>query len=421
MTTVLVTAATGNIGTNLVPALLQHGVTVRALVRSKADAIARFGDHIEVSVGDFADRPSLADAMPGVDRVFLNSADGPDKVAHELAVIDAAVAAGVGGIVKLSSVLAEPGSPLPGLDWHGRIEAHLATCGVPSVVLRANFLMSNVLAARDAIRSGQLPAPAGDGKVSMLDPRDVSALAAAVLATADLQPNTLILTGGQAISYRDVAAELSHAIGRNIDYVDLPPEAASRGFADAGLPSWLVTHLNGAFDLIRRGELGFVTDTVAVVTRRQPHTFAAYARDHVGLFGGGTPAEDWIDGLAAEPQDLARLFINRVNAGDEAGLESLYEPDAILHFPPGNIARGRQAIREALSQILASRPNMAGHSTGVLRLGDLALTTGTWSMTGTAPDGQQFRTGGHTAEIVRRQADGTWRMVIDEPNITVIP
>jgi uncharacterized protein YbjT (DUF2867 family) len=115
---------------------------------------------VEVVLGDFTAPNSLRDALAGVDRVFLTSANGPDEVAHEAAVIDAIVAASVRLLVKLSALGAQVGSPLPGLDWNGQIEQHLRQSGVPAVVLQSNLFMSNLFASADAVAAGALPAPA---------------------------------------------------------------------------------------------------------------------------------------------------------------------------------------------------------------------------------------------------------------------
>jgi ketosteroid isomerase-like protein len=109
---------------------------------------------------------------------------------------------------------------------------------------------------------------------------------------------------------------------------------------------------------------------------------------------------------AAEPEDLARLFVERANAGDVEGLVALYEPDAVVAFPPGNVATGRGAIRQVYSEFVGPGVKLTpGAPQPTLRVGDLALTS-------TRLDG-----GAVTAEIARRQPDGTWRWVIDQPNV----
>lgn len=314
MTTVLVTGATGNIGGHLVAALQGRGVAVRAFVRDPGRAAA-LDPGVDLAVGDFADPASLEAAMEGVDRVFLTSADGPDKVAHETAVIDAAAAAGVAQVVKLSTIGAAAGSPLPGFDWHGRIEEHLRRSELSQVVLRASFFMSNLLASADAVRNGgRLVAPAGRGRVAMIDPRDVAAVAAAVLAGDGHDRRTYTLTGGQALSWHEAAAALATATGQPVEFVDVPEEAARQGLVEAGLPDWLVAHLIGAFGCIRRGELESTTDTVRALTGRRPRTFADFARDHAPAFAarpapvaaGPRPGGPPDGGRAPEPGGVGR-------------------------------------------------------------------------------------------------------------------
>jgi uncharacterized protein YbjT (DUF2867 family) len=284
--TVLVTGATGNVGSAVVRALVERGEPVRAFVRDPS----RLPGGVEAAVGDFADPVALDRALDGVDRVFLSSGDGPQKVAHESAVIRAAAAAGVALIVKASTWGAQAGSPLPGLDWNGRIEDHLRASGVPAVSLRSGFYMTNVLAAAEQVRgAGVLPAPAGDGAIAMIDPRDVGAVAAAVLGADGHAGRSYVLTGPETITYREIAAALTAATGEPIAYVDVPPEAARQAFAGAGMPDWMVRQLDGVFELIRRGELAQTTDTVRVLTGRDPRGFVEFAHDHRAAFGAGAP------------------------------------------------------------------------------------------------------------------------------------
>ncbi len=184
MTKVLVTGATGNVGSWVVKELRGHGASIRAFVRDPDRAAEKLGDDVELAVGDFSDTSSLHRALEVADHLFLTSADSPQMVEHETAVIEAAAAAGVSRIVKLSTLGAKVGSPLPPFDWHGRIEQHLWRSEVPAVVLRANFYMSNLLGSAESIRqTGKLFAPADGAKIAMIDPRDVAAVAAVVLTT----------------------------------------------------------------------------------------------------------------------------------------------------------------------------------------------------------------------------------------------
>ena len=109
---------------------------------------------------------------------------------------------------------------------------------------------------------------------------------------------------------------------------------------------------------------------------------------------------------ARRPEDLSDLFLKRANAGDVAGVLALYEPDAVLAFPPGQLTRGHERIREVYRDFLASGPVLgsAGQLPAIVN-GDIALTT------------TRLPGGGATTEIARRQPDGSWRWVIDQPSI----
>jgi uncharacterized protein YbjT (DUF2867 family) len=240
---------------------------------------------VEFSVGDFEDSASIVRALEAVDAVFLSSADQPNKMQHESAVIDAAAARGVRRIVKTSTVGAEKGSALPPFDWHGRIEEHLHASGIASVILQSSFYMTNLLASADPIRqTGKLFAPLAGAEIAMIDPQDTGSVGAITLTTDRYDGQTLNLTGPEAITYEQVADELSVATGRAVEFVNISDEAARQTFVDMGLPDWLVTHFDHLFPLLRSRVVAMPTDTVRAVTGREARSFAKWARDHAAAF-----------------------------------------------------------------------------------------------------------------------------------------
>ena len=276
--TVLVTGATGNVGAAAVQELRRRGAPVRAFVRRPMDLPG-----VELAIGDFEDPASIRAALAGVQRVLLSSGDGPRKVAHEAAVIEAA--ADVELVVKASTIGAAAGSALPGMDWNGRSEEHLRRSGIPAVMLRSGFYMTNLLAAAEPVRAQHvLPAPAGDGAIAMIDPRDVGAVAAAVLTGDGHAGRTYELTGPDSVGYRDAAELIGRATGAHVAYVDVPPAAARDGLVASGMPDWLVEQLDGVFAKIRAGELAWTTDTVHTLIGRPPRGLADFLRDHAEAF-----------------------------------------------------------------------------------------------------------------------------------------
>jgi len=113
------------------------------------------------------------------------------------------------------------------------------------------------------------------------------------------------------------------------------------------------------------------------------------------------------------PEQIHRLFEDLFNAGDIDGLMELYESDAALVAQPGSVEHGSEQVRAALQGFLALKSRITMNTKLVLAVGDLAYLSNTWSLNGTGPDGNPVALGATTAEVARRQADGTWRYVID--------
>jgi uncharacterized protein (TIGR02246 family) len=116
---------------------------------------------------------------------------------------------------------------------------------------------------------------------------------------------------------------------------------------------------------------------------------------------------------ATTPEQVHRVFEDAFNAGDIDGLLELYESDAALIAQPGSVAHGSEQIRAALQGFLALNGRITLDTKLVVTIGDLAYLSNTWSLSGTGPDGGPVSLGATTAELARRQADGTWRYVID--------
>jgi uncharacterized protein YbjT (DUF2867 family) len=282
---ILVTGATGQTGSHVVRSLLARGTSVRVFVRDAERARSLFGDAVDVAPGDFAYPPSLRAALDGADALFLSGADDPRRVVWETDAIDTAAAAGIGRIVRLSALPAAPGAPVAFWDWHGRIDDHLRRSGVPATVLGAGFYASNLLGAADGVAfDDRLYAPAGNARVAVIDPRDVGDVGAAVLTTPGHDGATYALTGPEAVSHAEVAAHLSAALGRRIDFVDVHDDAAQQAMVDAGLPSEVAEQVVAIYAQIRRGALARTTSAVRDLTGRPPRGVAAFLRDHLGAF-----------------------------------------------------------------------------------------------------------------------------------------
>jgi uncharacterized protein YbjT (DUF2867 family) len=281
---IVVTGATGNVGSSVVRSLLEHGEKVRAFVRDPEKARRMLGEDVELSIGDFDDARSVAEALNGGKRVFLSSGEGPDKVRWEKAVIDAAAEAGVGLVVRASTMGADAGS-FSSLAWHGELEDTLKASGVPWTILQSNWYMTNLLPnAGQIAATGKIFMPAGDARIGMVDPADTGRVGAAVVASDGHEGKTYTVTGPAGVGFAQVAEALSAATGRTIEYVDVPPEAAKKAMAAAGLPDWLPDFLDRLFARFRAGEFGDVADTVERLTGSPSTPIEEFARKHAAAF-----------------------------------------------------------------------------------------------------------------------------------------
>jgi uncharacterized protein (TIGR02246 family) len=122
------------------------------------------------------------------------------------------------------------------------------------------------------------------------------------------------------------------------------------------------------------------------------------------------------DGIStATPEQVLESIVDGINSGDLESLMPLYESEAAFATQPGTLAHGTPGVREALTGFISMKGKLDLEVTRVLEVGDLALVIGVWSFNGTGPDGEPVRLAAKNADVLRRQTDGTWRFVIDNP------
>jgi uncharacterized protein YbjT (DUF2867 family) len=276
---ILVTGATGKVGSEAARLLAARHHPTRALVRDPSRAPD--GD-VEIATGDFGRPDTLDAAMRGIDTVLLVS---PAVPAQEIAVIDSAVRHGVTHVIKVTSK-ASADSPVDRRRGQAQIEAHLQTTGLAYTLLRSNAYMQNLLALAPVIRqtNGFLMS-AGDGQVGMIDARDVAAVAVAI-ATGPKEHagQTYWLTGPGLITYTDIAEELSAALGHPVEYRQISPAEHRAAMIQAGTPEAVATSNAQAFGLIAEGDAAWLSDDVKSITGTAPRPLHTFIADHVQAF-----------------------------------------------------------------------------------------------------------------------------------------
>jgi uncharacterized protein YbjT (DUF2867 family) len=279
---ILVTTA-GKVGSEAARLLAQAGAPVRVLVRSPEKATALAASGAEIAAADLDAAGSIDAAMAGVETVVLVS---PGVPAQELNVVRAAARAGAGHVVKITSNAAAD-SPIARRRWQTEIEAGLAASGLPHTLLRANAYMQNVLALAPVIAAtGGFGSSARKGQVGMIDARDVAAVAAAIAAAPSAhEGKTHWLTGPELISYYDVAAALSAALGRPVAYRELSFDEDRQAMIRAGVPAPVAEMNAQAFSMIADGDAAWITDDVPSVLGRPARSFQQFAADCAAVFG----------------------------------------------------------------------------------------------------------------------------------------
>jgi uncharacterized protein YbjT (DUF2867 family) len=283
---ILVTGATGKNGVEILKRLTGRQERIRAMVRKRTDsmhATPRAG--LEFAEADFDDPASLRKALQDVQRAFLvtNSSDRVEE--RQLRFVSLARESGVKHIVYLSQLHASSNSPLRFLRYHAAVEEALRGSGMTYTSLRPNFYMQGLLMIGKSIASqSRFFAPAGDARVSVVDVRDIAAVAVAALTQTGHEGKTYDLTGPEALTHAEMAAQLSQALNRPIAFVDVPEQGFRETLRGLHMPDWQADGLIEDFAHYRRGEASGISSAVKEVSGESPRPFTAFARDYKAAF-----------------------------------------------------------------------------------------------------------------------------------------
>ncbi|MCU0491281.1 MAG: SDR family oxidoreductase [Chloroflexaceae bacterium] len=274
----LVTGALGNVGAEVVMALQRRGVAVRAADVNAAAIQQRFGPTVEAVPFDFAQPETFAPAFAGVERMFLMRPPAISDVKRFIfPAIDAAQRAGVQQVVFLSLIGVEKNHIVP----HYKVEQHILSVGMPYTFLRPSFFMQNLSTTHRAeIRDrNEIFVPAGRGATSFIDVRDIAAVGALAMAENGHANQAYALTGSEALTYSQVATQLSEVLGRTITYRKPGLLRFLLRQRAQGTPLAFTLVMAGIYTTARLGLAGGVTAEVQRLLGRPPITFRQFAKD----------------------------------------------------------------------------------------------------------------------------------------------
>jgi uncharacterized protein YbjT (DUF2867 family) len=299
--TILVTGATGTVGSEVVKQLVSSlssssssgQSVVRAAVHSQnnADKFRQYGEKVEIVNMDYNKPETITAALNNASKLFLltlpslNMTDISSKVVRE------AKKNGVQHIVKLSvfGADAEPGIIIGRL--HRKEEKIIEESGITYTFLRSSAFMQNFvnfygynIKAQNAIYL-----PAGEGKVSFVDARDVAAVAAKLLLSENNgitqhENKAYVITGSEALSYSQVTEIISEEIGKKISYIDTEEEDARKVMESMSMEEWLIDAILEEFYNTKVGNRSETTNTVEQIIGRKPTSFAQFVRDYSNYF-----------------------------------------------------------------------------------------------------------------------------------------
>jgi uncharacterized protein YbjT (DUF2867 family) len=277
MNQILISGASGNIGQALVQTLQAQGTPFRTL-RSKASS-----QDAQARVATYDDQASLERAFAGIDTLFVLLPLTPNKLAHASNVAAAAKAAGVKHIVRSSGAGADPaaGYALPRLQ--GQVDRIFEDTGLATTFLRPAGFMQNYLSFYAAmVKQGTLYGATADAAQSLIDVRDIAAVAASVLANPSAHVGkAYTLTGAQAQTDTQRAAVFARLLGRPVNFVAVPQDAAVAGMRQSGMPEAVVDWMGSLNALVAAGYAAGVSPDVATLLGRAPISFERFVADHL--------------------------------------------------------------------------------------------------------------------------------------------
>lgn len=282
---ILITGATGKTGSATAKSLGEKGERFRALIRNeeKKEGLESIGG--EVVIGSIENTDVVNQSMQGVKTVLVLLPNSESQLALEKQLVDSAKQAGVERIVKMSSIEATPDATSPIPKLHLESEEYIKQSGLAWTMIKPNFYMQNLLASAGTIKDqGKIFLPMGEGKTGMIDTTDVGKVIAKVLSEDGHESMNHEITGPEILSFYEVAEIFSKALGKQVDYVDVPMDAYKETLGQFLTNQW---HLDAVIDLfkgIAEGGIEDKTNTFNELTGETPKSLSQFLAENSFIF-----------------------------------------------------------------------------------------------------------------------------------------
>lgn len=276
--TILITGATGNVGSEIIKQLQKEDVHIRAGVRNREKAKNMNWQDVDIVDFNYEKPATFEKAAKGADIVFVVAPpvrNDNDKLI--IPFIDSVRKSGVKYIVNLAAMGVEHSdNPMR------RIEQHIERSGIPHTFLRPNWYMQNfaTFEADSIINGDSINLPAGDAKTSFFDIRDVASTAVKALMENGHQNRVLVLTGSESLDHYQVADLIGKACGRKIKYNPVSEDDTRNWLKQQGWPEENISGMLGLYAIVRAGYTAPVTNDFKNFMGREPITFEKFTRDY---------------------------------------------------------------------------------------------------------------------------------------------
>jgi uncharacterized protein YbjT (DUF2867 family) len=282
---ILILGASGQTGSETVNILATAGFPVRVTFREEKELFRLKGKYAEALPADYADAESLKNAMNGCERVFVIQPVTPNMVEHATNIYEAAKAASVSHIIRVSNMATGPDLGSDIARMHYEADNALKALGCSYTLLKgANYYQNMIYSALTIVRQQHFALPLGSTDLAQIDLRDISRVAAHCLVDNGHENKEYTLTGPEALTMNVVARKLSRIINKEIRYVGVEPVAAIQVFKDQGLPEWPAKAIGTMFMEYATGKYNFTTDDFEQVTGEKPRTIDAYLMENKESF-----------------------------------------------------------------------------------------------------------------------------------------